>query len=231
MNRSSDSVKTPEGCILEGMAELTHEGHRSERSDALANRQRILEAAREVFARRGLDAEMREIAERAGVGVGTLYRHFESREGLLAALVHEAGQDMLRRVQAVAKTEEPSAAVRAMIRAAAEFCERFGALTEVLLAGELDKFHLGGHDEFHADHPDFADEFRDLLADLFQRGIHDGIFRADLDVPVAIAALESIFVSGMLLALAAQRSYPAGADAAADFFLAAIEAPKRSGSA
>ena len=227
MNRSSGSVKRPEGCILEGMAELTHEGHRGERSDALANRQRILEAAREVFAHRGLDAEVREIAERAGVGIGTLYRHFESREGLLAALVHQAGEDLLRRVQAVVKTEEPRATLRAMIRAGAEFCEQFGALTEVLVIGELDKFHAGGHDEFHVDHPDFADEFRELLTDLLRRGMSDGIFRPDLDVSVAIAALESIFASGMMLALAARRSYPAAADAVADFFLSAIEAPKR----
>lgn len=195
---------------------------RAERSDALANRQRILEAAREVFARRGLDAEVREIAERAGVGIGTLYRHFESREGLLAVLVHQAGEDMLRRMQAVVGSEDLRAALRAMIHAAAEFCERFGALTEVLLTSELDKFHRGGHDEFHANHPDFGDEFRELLADLLQRGMRDGIFRPDLDVSVAVAALESIFISGMLLALAARRSYPAAADAVADFFLGAI---------
>lgn len=209
------------------MAGLTQGAPRAERSDALANRQRILEAAREVFARRGLDAEIREIAERAGVGIGTLYRHFESREGLLAALVHQAGEDMLRRVQAIA-TEEPRAALRAVIHAAAEFCEQFGALTEVLLTSELETFHPGGHDEFHADHPDFADEFRELLADLLQRGIRDGVFRPDLDVPVAFEALKSIFTSGMLLALATQRSYASAADAVADFFLTAIEAPKRS---
>jgi AcrR family transcriptional regulator len=210
------------------MAELTQRAPRAERSDALANRQRILEAAREVFARRGLDAEIREIAERAGVGIGTLYRHFESREGLVAALVHQAGEDMLRRMQTVVGSEEPRAALRATIHAAAEVCEQFGALTEVLLTDEIDKFHAGGHDEFHAEYPDFADEFRELLSDLLQRGMRDGIFRPDLDVAVAIAALESIFISGMLLALAARRSYPHAADAVADFFLAAIEAPQRS---
>ncbi len=215
------------------MAESTQRAVRAERSDALANRQRILEAAREVFARRGLSAEVREIAERAGVGIGTLYRHFESREGLLAVLVHQAGEDLLRRLQAVAKTEEPKAALRATLRAAAEFCERFGALTEVMLAGKLagglSEFHPGGHDAFHTNHPvDFADEFRDLLADLLQRGMRDGIFRSDLDAPVAIAALESIFTSGMLLALAVQRPYSDAANAVADFFLNAIEAPKRS---
>jgi AcrR family transcriptional regulator len=201
------------------------------RSDYLANRRRILEGAREVFARRGLNAEVREIAERAGVGVGTLYRHFESRERLLAAVVHQAGEDMLRRVQAVADTEEPRAALRATIHAGAQSCEQSGALTEVVLgklAGELDEFHPGGGAEFHAGYPDIHNEVVEIVADVLRRGMREGIFRADLDVAVAVAALESIFTSGMLLALAAQRSYPAAADAIADFFLAAIEAPKRS---
>ena len=207
------------------MAQMAEGTGKAKRADAVANRQRIIEAAREVFARRGLDAEVREIAERAGVGIGTLYRHFQSREGLLAALIHQAEEGLLRRLRAVVEAEEPEAAFRAVIHAGAEFCERFGALTEVLLAGELDRFHPGGHDEFHAAHPDFADEFRELLADLLQRGVRDGIFRPDLDVAVAIGALESIFVSGMLLALAARRSYPAAADAVADFFLGAVTTP------
>lgn len=210
------------------MARLTQNVPRAERSDALANRGRILEAAREVFARRGLQAEVKEIAERAGVGIGTLYRHFESREGLLAALVHQAGEDLLRRMQPVLGAEEPRGAIRATIHAGAEFFEQFGALGEALLTRDLEKFRPGGFDEFHADRPNFVDEFRELLTNLLLRGIWDGVFRADLDVPVAVAALESIFTSGMLLALAARRSYPAAADAIADFFLAAIETPKRS---
>ncbi|HJX61719.1 MAG TPA: TetR family transcriptional regulator [Dehalococcoidia bacterium] len=216
------------------MARLTQGTPRAERSDALANRQRILEAAREVFARRGLEAEVKEIAERAGVGIGTLYRHFESREGLLAALVHQAGEDLLRRMQPVLGAGEPRVAIRAMIHAAAGLFEQFGALTEVILArkmtGELDEFHPGGHDEFHADYPDLYNDIVEVMADVLRRGMREGMFRADLDVPVAVAALESIFTSGMLLALAARRSYPAAADAVADFFLNAIEAPKRESS-
>ena len=64
----------------------------------------------------------------------------------------------------------------------------------------------------------------DLIASVLQRGIEDGSFRSDLDVPVAIAALASIFESGMLLALASRRTYSGAADAVADFFLAAIGA-------
>lgn len=56
---------------------------RSRRRDAVANRARIVEAARAVFARQGLAADMRTIADEAGVGVGTLYRHFPTREHLV----------------------------------------------------------------------------------------------------------------------------------------------------
>jgi AcrR family transcriptional regulator len=211
---------------LTSMTGPTRRTPKTARSDALANRQRILDAAREVFARRGLDAEIREIAERAGVGIGTLYRHFESREGLLSTLVHQAQEDLLRRTQTVLQAEEPVAALRALIHAGAEFCEQFGALTEIMLV-DLDKFHPGGHDEFHATHPDWFVGFRELVTNLLQRGMREGVFRSDLDVAVAMTALESTFKSGMLLELAAERSYPQAADAVAGFLLTAIEAPTR----
>lgn len=57
------------------------------RADALRNRQRVLDAARAEFSEHGLEAQMEDVAERAGVGVGTLYRHFETKEALLEALV------------------------------------------------------------------------------------------------------------------------------------------------
>jgi AcrR family transcriptional regulator len=58
-----------------------------QRSDARRNRRRVLEAARVRFAEQGLDAQMDEIAEAAGVGVGTVYRHFPTKEHLVEALV------------------------------------------------------------------------------------------------------------------------------------------------
>jgi len=59
---------------------------RAQRSDARRNRERVLESARAVFAERGLDAQIDEIARSAGVGVGTVYRHFPTKEDLLEAL-------------------------------------------------------------------------------------------------------------------------------------------------
>ncbi|WP_174188581.1 TetR/AcrR family transcriptional regulator [Nocardia barduliensis] len=59
------------------------------RADALRNRERVLAAARAVFAEKGLDASMNEIARRAGVGIATLLRRFPTREALLAAVFAE----------------------------------------------------------------------------------------------------------------------------------------------
>jgi len=59
------------------------------RADARRNRERILEAAREVFAAQGIDAPMSAVARRAGVGVATLYRRFPTRDGLAAAAFAE----------------------------------------------------------------------------------------------------------------------------------------------
>ncbi|HVE68365.1 MAG TPA: helix-turn-helix domain-containing protein, partial [Solirubrobacteraceae bacterium] len=59
------------------------------RADARRNRERIMEAAREAFAESGLDAQMEDLARRAGVGVGTVYRHFPTKEALVEALVED----------------------------------------------------------------------------------------------------------------------------------------------
>jgi AcrR family transcriptional regulator len=190
---------------------------RSARSDAVANREAILEAARQLFAEKGLAAEIREIAERAGVGVGSLYRHFDSREGLIRAVMEAAAEDLVQRLHVAAGQKDPKAALREMIHAAAGLFERFGVLTEVMLRGQTDEL---------PDHKtDRLSDYAGLTASVLQRGVDEGTFRSDLDIPVAIAALASIVQSGMLLALASRRTYSRAADAVADFFLAAIAAP------
>ncbi len=185
---------------------LAQKQRRSERSDAAANRERILEAALEVLASRGLAAEMKEIAERAGVGVGTLYRNFESRDALVAAVVQLTMEDMLQRLRAAVKGVEPMVALGEMIRAAAEACDRFGALAEVVLSGQVGD----------------STGFTDLLAEVMRSGIEEGSFRSDLDVPLAIAVLESVVSSGAFLRLAAQRSSSAAANALEDFFFRGV---------
>src|SRR5436305_11981059 len=78
------------------------------RVDARRNRERILAAAREVFAEHGPDAALEEVARRAAVGIGTLYRRFPDR----AALIRQVVLDVLTRAAeeaATARAEEPDA--------------------------------------------------------------------------------------------------------------------------
>ncbi|GAB2581075.1 TetR family transcriptional regulator [Streptomyces capparidis] len=84
---------------------------RRTRSDALHNRERLLEVAAQVFAEQGLDTAPAAIAKRAGVGVGTLYRHFPTREALIDAAyrrqltrVCEKADDLLARHRAAEAT-------------------------------------------------------------------------------------------------------------------------------
>ena len=183
---------------------------RAERADSAANRERILAAARQAFASRGLDAEVKEIAALAGVGVGTLYRHFESRDDLLRAVIRTTRADLLARIEAALETRAPIDAFRAVVHAAAEVCERFGALTELAISGHLREYQPERHDDFDA-----------TFARLLERGIRDGSFRADLDIATTIAALAAVFVSGYLMELGAARGFGPAADAVADFFLSA----------
>jgi AcrR family transcriptional regulator len=71
------------------MTNMLSQEERPQRADARRNRQRILESAREVFSESGAEAQIDDVARKAGVGVGTVYRHFPTKEALLCELVRE----------------------------------------------------------------------------------------------------------------------------------------------
>src|SRR3984957_1353821 len=68
---------------------------RAERADKARNRARILAAASEAFAERGVETQMDDLAARAGLGVGTLYRHFATKEALMVALLERKFEQIL----------------------------------------------------------------------------------------------------------------------------------------
>jgi AcrR family transcriptional regulator len=80
---------------------------RGQRADARRNRVKVLEAAREQFARDGLDAQIDDIARSAGVGVGTLYRHFPTKEDLLQALADDRFEGLAASARAALEAEDP----------------------------------------------------------------------------------------------------------------------------
>ncbi len=85
------------------------------RSDAERNRQRLLEVAQEVFAREGLAVPIDEIARRAGLGVGTLYRHFPTKEALFEAIVVGRVERLADLARASAKAPDAGAAFFAFL--------------------------------------------------------------------------------------------------------------------
>ncbi len=94
------------------------------RSDAAANRQRIVEAARDLFAERGIDVDVREICERAGVGMGTLYRHFPTKEALVDEVVFELAKGM---TEIIDRFDSREAGARPLVEWLA-FMERWGPI-------------------------------------------------------------------------------------------------------
>lgn len=103
-----------------------------QRADARRNRKRVLEAARARFAERGLDAQMDEIAESAGVGVGTVYRHFPKKEDLLQALVDERFAYFAEVARDALEDPDPWNGFRAMMRESARVTAEDRAVSEAM---------------------------------------------------------------------------------------------------
>ncbi len=82
----------------------------SMRSDAVRNKKLIVQAAREVFATAGLAAPIDEIAQRAGVGTGTLYRHFPTKEALFEAVVIGRVEDLVAEARRLIASNDPKTA-------------------------------------------------------------------------------------------------------------------------
>jgi AcrR family transcriptional regulator len=91
---------------------------RALRADARRNRERIIAAARELFARLGPEAQMDEIAAHAGVGIGTVYRHFPTKEALLTEMVRLRFQEFSEIAMSVDELDPSEALKHVMIRSA-----------------------------------------------------------------------------------------------------------------
>jgi AcrR family transcriptional regulator len=88
---------------------------RKPRADAARNRERILEVAKEEFTRVGANASLEEIAKKAAVGPGTLYRHFPSREELLVAVYRSEMEKLAAAERTLADSKSPVEALRAWL--------------------------------------------------------------------------------------------------------------------
>jgi AcrR family transcriptional regulator len=109
------------------------------RADARRNRELLLDAALEAFTERGADdTSLEEIARRAGVGIGTLYRHFPGRTALLEAVYTDQVAALCQRAGELLATEPAGTALAAWVRELAEFSATKQNLTSAL-AADYDK--------------------------------------------------------------------------------------------
>jgi AcrR family transcriptional regulator len=103
------------------MADQSTASVRRPRADAVRNRERVLEAAKAVFSAGGQDSSLEAVAKRAGVGIGTLYRHFPTREALFEAVYRREVQQLVELAEALKNEAAPVEALRRWLRSNVEF--------------------------------------------------------------------------------------------------------------
>jgi len=155
---------------------------RRERKDAQRNLERVLSAAHELFAERGADVTMEEVARRAGVGVGTIYRRFPSKEHLFAAVSHAACDDTRQCLIEAAQAErDPRQQLRALVFVQYQHAADQAALLDLRPAGDS----AGSAAAF--EQQQFYDMLHSLLEQVIAEGQRQGALRHD--DPAALAAL------------------------------------------
>jgi AcrR family transcriptional regulator len=168
----------------EPSAKAATDGKPTLRSDARRNREAVLAAARERFGKCGLDCQMEDIARTAGVGVGTVYRHFPTKGDLIAALVTDRFRRLAERAEQALAEEEPWKAFCDLMRYSAEFQVRDRALSEFLSSQP----ELGQHEAVQSG-------LADLTAELIAKAQRAGGMRKDAvieDVPTLICGLGAV---------------------------------------
>jgi AcrR family transcriptional regulator len=153
---------------------------RKPRADAQRNRDRVLEVAKEAFTRSGADASLDDIAKQAGVGAGTLYRHFPSRDELLEAVYRTEVEKLAAAEKKFAETMPPMEALRAWMLLFVDYIA-----TKKIIAPALNTMVGGPSKVFEASHAQIWEAIRALV----KRAIKSGDIRKDLDAIDLLRAL------------------------------------------
>ena len=141
----------------------------SARSDARRNRERLVAAARELFASAGLDVPAREVARQAGVGVGTLYRHFPTRDDLVDAVLGEAFESFVGAAEAAVADPDPWHGFTGFVEEALALHARNRGLRDVVETQARGRQHADA----------MRRRIRPLIAQLVERAQEQGSLRAD----------------------------------------------------
>jgi AcrR family transcriptional regulator len=152
------------------------------RADAKRNRERVLVIAQQVFAAEGLAVPIDEIAKRAGVGIGTVYRHFPTKEALFTAIVEERIERLIEVVTNMADTAKPGPAF-------------FGVLDRMLEDGAHKKDFvdalIGAGVDFRTQSKDVRARLHKALGALLKRAQAAGAVRTGVGVTDILALLSA----------------------------------------
>jgi AcrR family transcriptional regulator len=167
---------------------------RTLRADAERNRARILDAAADLFAERGLQVSLDDVAERAGVGVGTVYRRFADREALIDAVLQTRVEEFLGLVDEASANPDAWEGLVGFIEAGAEFHGRNKALKELMFSAP------GGRDWVDR----VRTTVRPKVGRLVRAAKQQGKLRADLDT-LDVPLIELMLAAGIEFTEGAKR--------------------------
>jgi AcrR family transcriptional regulator len=196
---------------------------KKQRADAVANRARVIEAARHVFAQRGPDADIMEVICRAEVGPGTVYRHFRSKEALLMVIADDLSASYRQGLEAADAEHDPVQTLRALLTHGFRTTERSGWLLDAMLNRQLPKRLLA---EMDADCVASRRQATASFERALRKGLEAGLLRPDLDLATAVAILMNATSPRTRASLPAERSAEQLAEDVVSLFLrGAVSSP------
>lgn len=160
---------------------------RKSRTDALRNRERILEVAKGAFTRHGADASLDDIAKQAGVGAGTLYRHFPTRDALIEAVYRSEVEKLAAAAHAFAAAMSPFEALRAWLLLFVDYIAAKHIIAPALnsVAGGSSRLYEGSRSLVHG-----------AIEELVKRAKKSGDVRRDVDASDLLRAVIGVSYVG-----------------------------------
>ena len=180
---------SPAASFFRMSAKRSPSAGRKPRADAQRNRERILEVAKQAFTRAGANASLDDIAKQAGVGPGTLYRHFPTRDALLEAVYRTEVEKLAEAARKFAQDLPPMEALRAWMLLFVDYIA-----TKQIIAPALNTMAGGASKVFEASHAQVGGAIRALV----KRAIKSGDIRKDLnpiDLLLALIGVAKVAIS------------------------------------
>jgi AcrR family transcriptional regulator len=146
--------------------------NRKPRTDAIRNRERVLEAAKAVFSQGGPEASLEAVARHAGVGIGTLYRHFPTREALFEAVYRREVDQLVELAGQLETQKTPVEGLRRWMQAGVEFMATKKGMAAALALAAHSSSELVVYS---------IDRLTGALGQLLQRAAATGELRSDID--------------------------------------------------